>query len=877
MNTKLKPTMKYLPPLFLLLATLSLSAQRQPLTYYLPDISYLLNVPTPQSFLGYQIGEWHLSHDQQLFYMKALAAASPRVTITEYARTYEGRPLVYLTITSEANHRRLEQIRQAHLALSNPEGSADADLAAMPTVLYQGFSIHGNEPSGGNAAPLVAYYLAAGQGEEVQRVLDETVILLDPCFNPDGFHRFSTWANMHKNHNLTDDSQDREYHEAWPRGRTNHYWFDLNRDWLLAQHPESQGRIRVFHDWKPNILTDHHEMGANASFFFMPGVPERTNPITPWENQELTGKIGAYHAAALDEIGSLYYTQEGYDDFYYGKGSTYPDANGGIGILFEQASARGHLQATINGPLSFSFAIRNQVATALSTQKAALELRIELLDYQRRFYRSAMDAARKESRKAVVFGGIQDRARLYAMVEILRRHQVEVYQLGRPLELDGQSFSQESAFVVPYEQPQYRLIRGLFDTTTTFQDSIFYDVSSWALPLAFNLAYAEVPASNYSQSLLGEQVQGLAPKREAGPPAMSQYAYLLEWEDYYAPRALNYLLANGLRAKVATRDFQLEGRSYQKGTVLIPVQNQSRTPAQIHQMVSRAVSESSAPIFPVSTGYTPSGIDLGSNDFEALKPPKALLLVGEGVSSYGAGEVWHLLDQRYAMEVTKMELNDLPGSSLSRYTVMVMPDGNYGSVSRKGWDKIREWVREGGTLITIEAAAKAANDQGLAGLRFRETPKKEGDITVARRPYERLDADRGSEAIGGAIVQANVDLSHPLFFGCHRSPMPLFRSNRLALELTDNAYATPAIYTENPLLSGYMKDKNLELIRQSAAVVVSGVGRGRTICLVDNPNFRAFWYGANRIFVNGIFFGSAISRYALEKASGQPGKEGMRE
>ena len=869
--------MKYLPPLFLLLATLSLSAQRQPLTYYLPDISYLLNVPTPQSFLGYQIGEWHLSHDQQLFYMKALAAASPRVTITEYARTYEGRPLVYLTITSEANHRRLEQIRQAHLALSNPEGSADADLAAMPTVLYQGFSIHGNEPSGGNAAPLVAYYLAAGQGEEVQRVLDETVILLDPCFNPDGFHRFSTWANMHKNHNLTDDSQDREYHEAWPRGRTNHYWFDLNRDWLLAQHPESQGRIRVFHDWKPNILTDHHEMGANASFFFMPGVPERTNPITPWENQELTGKIGAYHAAALDEIGSLYYTQEGYDDFYYGKGSTYPDANGGIGILFEQASARGHLQATINGPLSFSFAIRNQVATALSTQKAALELRIELLDYQRRFYRSAMDAARKESRKAVVFGGIQDRARLYAMVEILRRHQVEVYQLGRPLELDGQSFSQESAFVVPYEQPQYRLIRGLFDTTTTFQDSIFYDVSSWALPLAFNLAYAEVPASNYSQSLLGEQVQGLAPKREAGPPAMSQYAYLLEWEDYYAPRALNYLLANGLRAKVATRDFQLEGRSYQKGTVLIPVQNQSRTPAQIHQMVSRAVSESSAPIFPVSTGYTPSGIDLGSNDFEALKPPKALLLVGEGVSSYGAGEVWHLLDQRYAMEVTKMELNDLPGSSLSRYTVMVMPDGNYGSVSRKGWDKIREWVREGGTLITIEAAAKAANDQGLAGLRFRETPKKEGDITVARRPYERLDADRGSEAIGGAIVQANVDLSHPLFFGCHRSPMPLFRSNRLALELTDNAYATPAIYTENPLLSGYMKDKNLELIRQSAAVVVSGVGRGRTICLVDNPNFRAFWYGANRIFVNGIFFGSAISRYALEKASGQPGKEGMRE
>ena len=869
--------MKYLLPLSLLLVASSLKAQKQPLTYYLPDIGYLPDIPTPESFLGYQIGEWHLSHDQQLFFMKALAAASPRVTITEYARTYEGRPLVYLTITSEANHRRLEQIRLAHLALSDPESSAGADIAALPTVLYQGFSIHGNEPSGGNAAPLVAYYLAAGQSDEVQQILDETVILLDPCFNPDGFHRFSTWANMHKNHNLTDDSQDREYHEAWPRGRTNHYWFDLNRDWLLAQHPESQGRIRVFHDWKPNILTDHHEMGTNASFFFMPGVPERTNPITPWENQELTGKIGAYHAAALDEIGSLYYTQEGYDDFYYGKGSTYPDANGGIGILFEQASARGHLQSTINGPLSFSFAIRNQVATALSTQKAAVALRPELLDYQRRFYHSAMEAARKEDRKAVVFGDVQDQARLSALVQILRRHQVDVYQLGKPLELGGQSFRPETAFIVPFEQPQYRLIRGLFDTVTTFQDSIFYDVSSWALPLAFNIAYAEVPSQSYNGSLLGEPVKGLAPEWKVEPPAMSQYAYLLEWEDYYAPRALNLLMDKGLRAKVATRDFELSGRNYHKGTVLIPVQNQARTPAQVHQLVSRAVAESRAPIYPVATGFTPSGIDLGSNDFEALKPAKVLLLVGEGISSYGAGEVWHLLDQRFAMEVSKMELDDLPGSSLDRYTVLVMPDGNYGRVSRKGWDKIREWAREGGTLITIEAAAKAAHEQGLAGLRLRETPVKEGDTTVERRPYERLGADRGSENIGGAIVAADVDLSHPLFFGCHRSPMPLFRSNRLAFEPTDNAYATPAIYTESPLLSGYIKDKNLELIRKSAAVVVSGIGKGRTICLIDNPNFRAFWYGSNRIFVNSIFFGSAISRYALEKASGQMGEEGRKE
>ena len=861
--------MKYFLPLSFLVIALSLNAQKQPLAYYLPDISYSPDVPTPEAFLGYQIGEWHLSHDQQLFYMRALAEASPRVTITEYARTYENRPLVYLTITSEANHRRLEQIRRDHLALSDPGSGADKNLEGQPAVLYQGFSIHGNEPSGGNAAPLVAYYLAAGQSDEVQRILDETVILLDPCFNPDGFHRFSTWANMHKNENLTDDSQDREYNEAWPRGRTNHYWFDLNRDWLLVQHPESQGRVRVFHEWKPNILTDHHEMGTNATFFFMPGVPERTNPITPWENQELTGKIGAYHADALDEIGSFYYTQEGYDDFYYDKGSTYPDANGSIGILFEQASSRGHLQATVNGPLSFPFTIRNQVATALSTQKAAIGMRTELLDYQRRFYRSALEEARQGDRKAVVFGGTEDQARLCAMVEILRRHQVQVYPLARSLEADGQSFSPGSAFVVPFEQPQYRLIRGVFDTTTTFRDSIFYDVSSWALPLAFNVAYAEVKGKSYNKNLLGEALSGLAPEREASPPPLSRYAYLLEWEDYYAPRALNYLMSNGLRAKVATRDFELEGRNYQKGTVLIPVQNQARTEAQIHQLAARAVADSKAPIYSVSTGFTPSGIDLGSNDFEALRLPKVLLLVGNGVSSYGAGEVWHLLDQRYGMKVSKMELDDVAGSNLDNYTAIVMPDGSYSGLSKEGWDKLSDWARQGGILIAIEAAAEAAQKQGLASLKAKENPQKEGD-TTERRPYERLDADRGSEAVGGAIVQADVDLSHPLFFGCHRSPMPLFRSNRLAFEPGGNAYATPAVYTDKPLLSGYIKDENLELIRNSAAVVVSAVGRGRTICLVDNPNFRAFWYGTNRIFANSIFFGSAISRYATEKASGLP-------
>ena len=500
-------TKKVLLPLGLLLSLVAARAQ-QDLTYYLPDIKYDASVPTPKAFFGHQIGEWHLSHDKLVHYMQALAKASPRVTLAEYARSYEERPLLYLTITSTDNHARLEDIRQAHIALSKPNASAKL-AEGQPVVLYQGFSIHGNEASGGNAAPLVAYYLAAGQSEEVQRTLDEAVILLDPCFNPDGFHRFSTWANMHKNEALTSDPQDREYHETWPGGRTNHYWFDLNRDWLLVQHPESQGRIRLFHDWKPNVLTDHHEMGSNATFFFMPGIPSRTNPITPPLNQELTGRIGNFHAEALDEIGSLYYTKESYDDFYYGKGSTYPDANGCIGILFEQASSRGHVQETENGQLTFPFTIRNQVRTALSTQKAGLSLRPELLEYQRNFYREALEQARKDRRKGYVFGEPADSVRLAAFVELLRRHDIEIYELNETVEADGQRFEPGSAYVVPTEQTQYRLIRGMFETMTTFPDSVFYDVSSWTLPLAFGLPYAELRSGQFKPQLLGDAVRGL--------------------------------------------------------------------------------------------------------------------------------------------------------------------------------------------------------------------------------------------------------------------------------------------------------------------------------------------------------------------------------
>ena len=460
---------KFICLLVFLATSLTGFAQTTDASYYLPDgHQYNSEIPTPQSILGFNVGDWHVSHDKLSEYMRVLASSSDRISIKNRGNTYEGRPLLLLTITSPENHQNIDKIKKQHMQLSEPEGQ-NLDLSLMPAVVYQGFSIHGNEPSGANSGLMVAYHLAASEDASVIELLEDVVILFDPSYNPDGLQRFSQWANTHKSNILNPDSNDREYTEAWPRGRTNHYWFDMNRDWLPVQLPESKVRIKSFTEWLPNILTDHHEMGTNATFFFQPGIQSRVNPLTPKMNQTLTREIGEFHAEALNKIGSLYYTEESYDDFYYGKGSTYPDVNGSIGILFEQASSRGHIQESDNGILTFPFTIRNQFNTALSTLKAAKNMRVKLLDYQRTFYSDALREAKQSKQKSIVFGNAKDPATSYRLAEILKRHQIKVHTLNKNTTIKGKKYVKDASYVVPLNQKKNKLAHAMFDTQTKFQ------------------------------------------------------------------------------------------------------------------------------------------------------------------------------------------------------------------------------------------------------------------------------------------------------------------------------------------------------------------------------------------------------------------------
>jgi hypothetical protein len=836
--------------------------------YYLPqDVTYDSSIPSPEEVIGFVPGEWHVSHDRLVKYMYALAKASDRISITEFGRTYENRPLLYLTVTSPDNHANIEQIRKNHVALTRPEASENLNVEEMPIVLYMGYSIHGNEASGSNAALLVAYYLAAAQGPKIDQMLQNSVILLDPSFNPDGLNRFASWVNTHRSSNLVTDPNSMEFDEVWPGGRTNHYWFDLNRDWMLVQHPASQGRIRNFHHWKPNILTDHHEMGTNSTFFFQPGIPSRTHPLTPEMNQELTGAIAEYHADILDRDKRLYYSEESFDDFYYGKGSTYPDINGSIGILFEQASSRGHAQESIHGVLTFPFAIKNHFLSSLSTLEAAQNLRTDILEYQRSFYQQAAEEASRSRIKAYVYGSADDRARTHRFTELLRRHQVEVYELARDVQASGESFASGTSFIVPASQQQYRFITALFERRTTFTDSLFYDVSAWTMPYAFNLPFAELEGGAFSEDLLGAKIEGL-PEFPEGEVVggESSYAYVFEWDEYYAPRALNRFLEKGVRVKVAAKPFNAivanGARDFDYGTIMIPLGPQDVEEATIHELVRRAAKEDGLTVFAVNTGLTPStGMELGSNNFEALEKPEVAILAGDGTSSYEVGEAWHLLDQRFAMTPTLLEASSVNRADLNRYNVIVMVNGWYSDLSESAVNRLKNWVRNGGTLITTKGATSWAMRNELANIKQArsEEDEEEKESEVTPRPYVTMDATRGAQVIGGAIFHAKLDLTHPLGYGFNDDDLTIFRNSTLFLEKAENPYATPLYYTEEPLASGYISDENLEKLKGTAAIVVSGLGGGKVISMTDNPNFRAFWYGTNKLFMNAIFFGHTIS------------------
>ncbi len=805
-------------------------------------------IPTPEAFLGYKIGEQHTRHDKMVAYFYKLAEVSDRAEIEVYGYTHERRKLVMLRISTPENLSNLESIKTKHLAFVNPSSNVD-NYNEVPVFIQLGYNVHGNEPSGGEAALLTAYTLVASNSAEVRNYLQNSVVFIDPAINPDGRDRHTQWANQYKANPLVSDNQDAEHNEMWPRGRTNHYWFDLNRDWLLAVHPESQGKLKWYHNWYPNVVTDFHEMGTNSHYFFEPMKPIGSqDPIMPKENYEdLNNLFAPYYANALDNIGSLYFTKEAFDGTYPGYGSSYPDLQGALALLFEQASSRGHLQDTDYGTISFPFTIRNQYISSIATIKAAVENKGTLRKYQQDFFKSAVTKKAKSGFVAYEFGDAYDRNRNKAFIDFLLKHKIRVYKKG-------------NRFVTPLKQPQHRMVQTMFETYSKFRDSVFYDASAWSVSNFYNMQ-----AKGLKAIRLGEEITSTENWNRPVKVTQTEYAYLMDWDDYNAPAALNYMQQKGLKAAVAFKPFSSKTNTGEKdfnyGAIMVAVSKQTKSSSEVFKIVSEAQEKFKVPIYSTKTGFSTKGIDLGSRSVGKLEDPKVAMLIGDGVSSYEAGEVWHLLDTRVHMPVSKLQMRNFRFSSLDAYNTLVMVSGSYSQLDSLQVKRIKDWVSKGNTLVTIGRASQWAINKKLVKESLTKEPKSKDKKKepVKRLPFVDAFEHSGRERLGGAIFEVDLDLTHPLGFGYRTSKLPVYKNNRVFIQPSKNPYSTVAKYTADPHIDGFVSTKNLETyLKPSASLVVSRVGGGRVVLFTDNPNFRGAWYGTNKLFLNALFFGDLI-------------------
>lgn len=832
------------------------SAQAQS-AYFFPQASeadaFDSAIPTPEQFLGYPIGSRYTRHDQLVAYFEELARHSDRVRVQHIGRSYEGRPLLIATITAASNQARLEQIRQQHATLVDPAQPRSA-AGDSPVVVWLGYSVHGNETSSGEAAMLTAYYLVANRSSETQQWLQQAVVLFDPAQNPDGRDRAANWHNAWASDPASADPADKEHVEPFPQGRTNHYFTDLNRDWLALTQQDSRPKVAAFHQWYPNVQIDFHEMGKDSTYYFEPSPKSMHSPLIPAASYEFNRTLATYHAQALDALGSLYYTGENFDNFSPVYGSTYPDFHGAVGVTVEQASSRGRVQESVNGLLTFPFTIRNQVATGLGTVRGAVAERSGLFDLQKTFFQSALKQAAQQPQKSFVFGDAHDPALTRRLLELLLLHRIEVRALDRDVTVEGKRFQAGSAYVVPVQQAQFRLVHSIFAETPPIKGDVFYGSTSYAIAPAYGVAFA----GSRSRIDGGAQVSELPPLQGAVVGGQAGFAYAIDWRDYNASRALAELQGRGLAARAAFQPFTAgtaQGDvAFAAGSIVIPVAGQPLQGAALLDAVAAAARASGVQVHALSSGRSREGIDLGSDGVKALRKPAVALVMGEGVAATEIGSAWFLLDQHLHLPASKLDPQQLGKVPLDRYTTLVLSGGTYSSVDATAVAALKRWVQAGGSLVTYGSASKWAIEQKLADGEKTGKDEEAGDET--RRAFGDQRDIAAIERVSGNILSADVDTSHPLAFGVPGRQLAVNKENSVTLQPSANPFSTVVRIDASPRVNGYLSERNRARVAGSAWLLVSAQGKGNVVLFADDPAHRKYWHGTDRLLINAIFFGN---------------------
>jgi hypothetical protein len=872
----------------LLITSLHLSVLAEDLSFYFDkNIRFNSQIPTPEQFLGYKIGSRITEHSRVNAYLEKLDELSDRASIVEIGKTNEGRKIEILIVSSPENIKKLDQIKKEREKARAGEKFGQNS----PLIIFLGYSVHGNEASGTEASLLSAYYLVAAETDQVKKELQSGVYLIDPSRNPDGHERFTSWVNSNISDSFSNDSPfDREHSEGWPGGRGNHYWFDLNRDWVNIVNPESRARVAFYQSWLPHVQVDHHEMGVNGNFFFEPTNPDGTeSPYVPKLTYQINKVFGEYYAKALNKIGSFYYTKEGYDNKNPTFGSTYPDFNGGVGILFEQASSRGIIQQSENGTLTFGHTILNQLTSSIATIDASFDNKEQLFKLQEQFFTSYQTD--KDAAKSYVVGDSYDITRLQKFVDLLLAHHLEVYENAADVTINGVKFEKGKSFVVPVKQPNSALVKIIFDSKKDYKDP-----SALGYGSGFNVAYSSGLA--YAETLQiskGSRVE-ILPNRSIISLQKSDYAYLIDYRDSRTAKSVFKILSKDILVKTGFKPFTANTakgpQDFTYGTLLIPVQGQKITSDELYLALKEISDQEKVEIIPVSTGYSLKGVDLGSSNFRKVEKPEVLVLAGTGTDSGEVGEVWHFFDQKVQYPLVRVDASNSRRLDLNSFNRVVLTSGSYDKVIA---DQLKEWVRNGGTLITFDGASRWAIENGIADEallsdnaaprqgqeaeragadntgsaasasgqlpRVRPFPEKaDSSRTIARIPFEQASKIEAAKRIPTTIFETSIDLSYPLGFGLTSSVLPVIRESAVFYKPSKSPYLTVSAYTENPLLNGYISAENLKKLKNSASILVSFSGRGKVVLFAEDPLFRGIWDATTRVFQNAIVLGDDLSQ-----------------
>lgn len=819
---------------------------------------------SPKDYLGYELGKRFTHHNRVIDYYKYVAKNNNNVKVMQYGETNEHRPLELAFITSPQNFANLENIRQNHLkAAGLLSGEAKANNIA---IVWLSYNVHGNEASSTEASMKTLFALINPKNKETKNWLKNTIVILDPCINPDGRERYVSWYNQKANNPYNTNPDDVEHHEPWPGGRVNHYLFDLNRDWAWISQKESAARIKVYNEWLPNIHVDFHEQGINSPYYFAPAAEPYHEIITQFQ-RDFQVKIGRNNAKYFDKNGWLYFTKEEFDLLYPSYGDTYPLYNGAIGMTYEQA---GHGRAglgikTRDGEiLTLKDRIVHHFTTSLSTIEVASKNAQQLVTEFRKYYKKSRTNPTGKYQSYVIKSS-NGKDKINSLTVFLDAHKIKYGSPKNTTSVTGFSYQdnaykstrlQTSDLVINLMQPKAKLIKALFEPQTKIADSLTYDITAWAIPYARGLqAYAlksKVATKLYTANFTQKSTFS----------ANAPYAYLAKWNNVKDAEFLAYLLKKKVKVRFANKPFKLNGKNYFAGTLLITKASNNNLKG-FNDIVINASKKFNRIITAVQTGFVDKGKDFGSGYVSFIKRPNIAVLTGKGVSATGFGSIWYFFEQQLHYPITNIDTDYFNRIDLHNYNVLIVPNGYYGSyLNKSALKKIKDWVQNGGKLIVINRAINTLLKEESFGIKRYASDKKKAEAKNKKEklqkeselmPFEDQERSSLSNIITGSIFKATLDNTNQLGYGYPKHYYTLkLSSNRFAY--LKGGYNVSVIKSKNDLLSGFAGKNALQNIDNSLVFGINQMGKGTVVYLVDDPLFRSFWQNGKLLFCNALFF-----------------------